>query len=183
MRCIRFWDTSWNKSLRPQIGPFWLCKLPLEWFHTFHILGQDWAAFYYYCVISIIVGKWTKADLSGIENDLLNNSIKSISSGQLINIIPKKLYANNKEKWPDCFEQIAEKHQNNQIWPFRHWKKWHLERFNRIIFAVHSLKPHVKIEKRLSNSFYCTLIDTFLRKLHTKTEKQLSDRLFEKSSL
>ena len=23
-----------------------------------------------------------------------------------------------KEKLPDCFEQIAEKYQNNQLWPF-----------------------------------------------------------------
>ena len=113
----RFWDTSWSKSLRPQIGPVWLCKLPLEWFHTFHILGQDCAALYYYCILSIIVGKWTKPDLSDLENDILNNSIIYIS-WQLINIIPNKLYAENKEKWPDCFEQIAKKYQNNQIWHF-----------------------------------------------------------------
>ena len=139
----RFWDTSWNKSLRHQIGPFWLCSdsTPLEWFHTFHFLGQDWAGFYYYCIISIIVGKWTQADLSGLENDLLNNSIKSIS-WQLINIIPNTLYAKNKEKLPDCFEHIAEKYQNSPIWPFSDLsdiEKLPLERFNQIVLAVHSL--------------------------------------------
>ena len=39
---------------------------------------------------------------SYLENDLSNNSIKSIS-WQLINIIPKKLYAKHKEKLSDCF--------------------------------------------------------------------------------
>ena len=35
----RCWYISWNRSL---IGPFWPWKWPLEWFHTPHILGQDW---------------------------------------------------------------------------------------------------------------------------------------------
>ena len=48
------------------------------------------------------MGKWAKPDLSDLENDLLNNSMKSISS-QLINIISKKLYARNKEKLSECF--------------------------------------------------------------------------------
>ena len=48
------------------------------------------------------MGKWAKSDLSDLENDLLNNSMKSIS-GQLINTIPKKLYARNKEKLSECF--------------------------------------------------------------------------------
>ena len=48
------------------------------------------------------MGKWAKPDLSYLENDLLNNSMKSIS-WQLINIIPKKLYARNKEKLSDRF--------------------------------------------------------------------------------
>ena len=47
------------------------------------------------------MGKWAKSDLYNLENDLLNNSMKSISS-QLINIIPKKLYARNKEKLSEC---------------------------------------------------------------------------------
>ena len=129
-----FWDTSWNKSQRPQIGPFWLCKLHLEWFHTFYILEQDWAALYYYCIISIIVGKWTKPNL---ENDLLNNSIKSISWFDQYH--PNKLYAKNKEKLLDCFEQITEKYQNNQIWHFSDLEKLPLERFNQILLAVQSL--------------------------------------------
>ena len=48
------------------------------------------------------MGKWAKPDLSDLENDLLNNSMKSISS-QLINIFPKKLYTRNKEKLSECF--------------------------------------------------------------------------------
>ena len=48
------------------------------------------------------MGKWAKPDLSDLENDLLNNSMKSISC-QLINIIPKKLYARHKGKLSDCF--------------------------------------------------------------------------------
>ena len=91
--------------------PFWPWKWPLEWFHTFHILGQDWFhnkeatwcnKFGQDWIISIIMGKWAKSDLSDLENDLLNNSMKSIS-WQLINIIPKKLYARNKEKLSECF--------------------------------------------------------------------------------
>ena len=104
----RFWDIGWHRSQRSQIGPFWPWKWPLEWFHTFHILGQDW--FHnkkatwcnkfgqcYYWIISIIMGKWAKPELSYLENDLLNNSMKSIS-WQLINIIPKKLHTRYKEK-------------------------------------------------------------------------------------
>ena len=47
------------------------------------------------------MGKWAKPDISDLENDLLNNSIKSISC-QMINII-KKMYAKNKEKLSDHF--------------------------------------------------------------------------------
>ena len=50
----------------------------------------------------IIMGKWVKPDLSDLENDILNNSLKSIF-WQSINIIPKKLYRRNKEKLSDCF--------------------------------------------------------------------------------
>ena len=50
----------------------------------------------------IIMGKWAKPDLSDLQNDLLNNSMKSISR-QLINIIPKKLYARHKQKLSDRF--------------------------------------------------------------------------------
>ena len=64
------------------------------------------------------MGKWAKPDLSDLENDLLDNSIKSIS-WQLTNIFPKKLYAKNKmlsnrfwENW-----QKVEKQQKN--YPFR----------------------------------------------------------------
>ena len=57
------------------------------------------------------MGKWAKPDLSDLENDLLNNSMKSISF-QLINIIPRKLYARNKEKLSDCNWQKVEKQPN-----------------------------------------------------------------------
>ena len=46
--------------------------------------------------------KWAKPDISDLENDLLNNSMKSIS-WQLINIIQKKLYTRYKEKLSDRF--------------------------------------------------------------------------------
>ena len=54
------------------------------------------------------MGKWAKPDLSDLENDLLNNSMKSIS-WQLINIIQKKLYARNKEKLSDRFGENGQK--------------------------------------------------------------------------
>ena len=38
------------------------------------------------------MGKWAKPDFYDLENDLSNDSIQYIS-WQLINIIPKKLYA------------------------------------------------------------------------------------------
>ena len=49
------------------------------------------------------MGKWAKPDFSDLENDLLKNSMKSIS-WQLINIIPKKLCANNKEKLSNRYQ-------------------------------------------------------------------------------
>ena len=67
-----------------------------------YIMQYIWAALRYYWIISIIMGKWAKPDLSDLENDLLNNSMKSIS-WQLINIIPKKLYTRNKEKLSERF--------------------------------------------------------------------------------
>ena len=44
------------------------------------------------------MGKWAKPDLSDLENDLLNNPMKSIS-WQLINIIQKK----------SCIQEILQK--------------------------------------------------------------------------
>ena len=52
------------------------------------------------------MGKWTKPDLSNLENDLSNNSIKSISWS----VSAKKLYIKNKEKLSECFfEKIGKK--------------------------------------------------------------------------
>ena len=48
------------------------------------------------------MGTWAKPDLSDLDNDLSNNSIKSIS-GQLINIIPKKLYTKTNKTLLDRF--------------------------------------------------------------------------------
>ena len=68
------------------------------------------------------MGKWAKPDLSNLENDLLNNSMKSIS-WQLINIIPKKLYARNKEKLSDHFwenwQKVAKTAKFDFIGPFK----------------------------------------------------------------
>ena len=67
-----------------------------------YITQQIWAALCYYWIITILMGKWAKHDLSDLENDLLNNSMKSIS-WQLINITPKKLYTRNKLKLSNRF--------------------------------------------------------------------------------
>ena len=89
----------------------------------------------------------------GLANDLLNNSIKSISS-QLINIIPKKLYAKNKEKLPDCFEQIAEKYPNLSLSDLSDIEKMTFRAIQPNPSGSSLLgKLHVKIEKRLSDSF------------------------------
>ena len=95
------------------IGPFWPWKWHLEWFHTFYILGQDYFhnkeatrcntfGQHFVTIISIIMWKIAKPDFYDLDNDLLNKSMKSIS-WQLINTIPKKLYARNKEKLSDRF--------------------------------------------------------------------------------
>ena len=65
------------------------------------------------------MGKWAKPDLFDLENDLLNNSMKSIS-WQLINIIPKKLYTRNKEKLSERFLRKLAKHiKTAKFDPFR----------------------------------------------------------------
>ena len=66
------------------------------------------AALRYYWVISILIETWAKPDLSDLDNDLLNNSIKAMS-WQLINIIPKKLYSKIKISYQTVFEKIANK--------------------------------------------------------------------------
>ena len=110
----RFWDISWNRSQRSK-WTFLTLKMTfrvipyLSYFRAglvsqqrSYMMQYIWAALRYYWIISIIRGKWAKPDLSDLENDLLNNSMKSIS-WQLINIIPKKLYTRNKEKLSDRF--------------------------------------------------------------------------------
>ena len=65
------------------------------------------------------------SNLSDVENDLLNNSMKSIS-WQLINIIPKKLCARNKGKLSDSFwenlQKVAKQPNFTFFWPFGPWK-------------------------------------------------------------
>ena len=71
------------------------------------------------------MGKWAEPDLSDLENDLLNNSMKTIS-WQLINIIPKKLYSRNKEKLSDHFwenwQKVAKQPNLTFFEPFGPWK-------------------------------------------------------------
>ena len=69
---------------------YFLFFLGYIWFHTKEATWcyDIWATLCYYWILSIIMGKWVKPDLS----DNKHNSIKSIS-WQLINIIPRKLYA------------------------------------------------------------------------------------------
>ena len=103
------------------------------------------------------MGKWAKPNLSNLENDLLNNSIKSIS-WQLINIIPENLYAKNKEKlsnrfWENC--QKVEKYKHlTSFWP---WKIT-FRAIHKINFlAVHQYillgKFHAKIGKSYQTVF------------------------------
>ena len=55
------------------------------------------------------MGKWVKPDLSDLENDILNNLMKSIS-WQLINIISKKLRTKKiKKSSQTVFEKIGNK--------------------------------------------------------------------------
>ena len=56
---------------------------------SIYLMQYIWAELSYYWIIAIIMGKWTKPDLYDLDNDLSNNSIKSIS-WQFINIIPKE---------------------------------------------------------------------------------------------
>ena len=71
------------------------------------------------------MGKWATPDLSYLENDLSNTSIKSIYL-QLINIIPKKLYTKNIEKviWPFLRKLAKVSKQPNFTFfgPFGPWK-------------------------------------------------------------
>ena len=89
-----------------------------------YMMQYIWAALRYYWIISIIMGKWAKSDLSDLENDLLNNSMKTIS-WQLINIIPKKLYTRNKEKLSDRFwvnlQKVAKTAKFDLFKPFGPW--------------------------------------------------------------
>ena len=103
-----------------------------------------WAALRYYWIISIIMGKWVTSDFSYLENDLFNNSMKSIS-WQLINIIPKKLCTKNKEKLSNRFwenwQKVA-KQPNLTFLDLSDPENWALEWFNQThLLAVHQHPP------------------------------------------
>ena len=90
-----------------------------------YMMQYIWAALCYFWIISIIMGKWAKPDLSDLENDLLNKSMKFIS-WQLINIIPKKLCTKNKEKLSTRFwehwQKVAKTAKFDIFGPFGPWK-------------------------------------------------------------
>ena len=101
-----------------------------------YMMQYIWAAVRYHWIISIIMGKLAKPHLSDLENDILNNSMKSIS-WQLINIIPKKLYTRNikRKVIRPLLRKLTNSSKNSQIWhlsDLSDLSKWHLERFNRI---------------------------------------------------
>ena len=60
------------------------------------------AALGYYSIISIIIDKWAKTDLSNLKNDLSNNSINSSLDDQY-HPQDKKLYIQNREKLSDRY--------------------------------------------------------------------------------
>ena len=134
-------------------------------------MQYNWAAlrYGYYWIISIIRGKWYKPDISDLENDLLNNSIKSIS-WQLINFIPKKLCAKHKEKLYDCFWvncQKVTKYLNLTFF-------WTLEWFNKIRLSAVLQYPHWEALCQNREN----VIKQFLRKLppsHNWAKFDLSD--------
>ena len=67
---------------------------------------QILAELHYYWIMAIIMGQWAKPDLSYLETDLLNNSMKSIS-WQLINIIPRSYIQEIKKSYKGVFEKIG----------------------------------------------------------------------------
>ena len=73
-----------------------------------YMMQYIWATLRYYWIISILIGKWAKHDLSDNDNDLLNISMKSIA-WQLINIIPKNCIQKIKKSHLTIFEKIAKK--------------------------------------------------------------------------
>ena len=77
------------------------------------------AALRYYWIISTIMVKWAKPDVSYLENDLSNHLIKSIS-WQLINIIPISCIQNIK-KLLDRFWANWRKVAKQQHLTFRPW--------------------------------------------------------------
>ena len=91
-------------------------------------------------IISIIMGKWAKSDLSTLKMTFWiiqwNPSLDSWSISS-----PRSCIQEIKKSYQNAFEKIGKTYQNSKIWPFSDlsalWK-WHLEWFNRIhLLTVH----------------------------------------------
>ena len=107
------------------------------------------------------MGKWAKPDLYDLENDLSNNSIKSIS-WQLINIIREKLYTNNNKSYCTVLGEKVTKFPNlTFVLPFGHWQIT----FRAIQSTAHFGSPFVpSLGSFMPNRE--NVIRQFLRKLH-----------------
>ena len=133
----RFWDISSNWT-------FLTLKITFRVIPHLSYLGQDWLPnteatwcnkfeqHCFYWIISIIMGKLGKPDLYDLENNLQNNSMKSIFEWQLINIIPKSLLRNVIRQF---FLENCQKVSKYPYFPFSDLSdlaRWPLERFNQI---------------------------------------------------
>ena len=125
------------------------------------------------------MGKWAKPDLSYLENDLFNNSIKSIS-WQLINIINKKLY---KEKLSDPFWENCQKVAKYHDFTFHNLsdlEKIPFERLNKIhlFLAVHQYPLWEASCRNRDKKLFYNFLDNWL---HVKNGLNLA--VFDKWSL
>ena len=82
----RFRDVSWNRPQRSKLdrsdieNDLYKVIPYLSYFRTglvslqrSYMMQYIWAALRYYWIISILMGKWAKPDLSDLENDIFNN--------------------------------------------------------------------------------------------------------------
>ena len=125
------------------------------------------------------MGRWTKPDLSDLENDLLNNSIKSIS-WQLINIIPKKLYEEIKKSYQTVLSKLPKSIKITKFDLFLNFQtlKMTFRAIEPNPFGSPLLgKLHVKIEKMLSNSFWVNCLQVKWRMSPMAFKNDLSNEL------
>ena len=118
-----------------------------------HVMQSIWTALRYYW---IIMGKWAKSNLADLDNNLLNKSITSIS-WQLINFIPKKLYAKNKEKLSDHF-----------------WENLQKKSSKTAIFDIFRTFRTLKLYSDSIESTFWQFISILLGKLQVKKEPNLT---------